>query len=78
MTKSLVQLVQVDRGYTYQWLHADDPLEVGDRVLLPANWLSEIKHGPGPFPATVLKLGSDYAGPVSTIIKRLPAEPVSS
>jgi hypothetical protein len=61
------QLVTVDGRYTYRW-PGDEPLEVGDLVLLPGNWLIR-----DPFPGTVTALdGGSYDGPISTIIKRLP------
>jgi hypothetical protein len=62
------QVVVVD-GYTYRW--GGEPLKVGDRVLLPANWLSEVKHGKGPFPGTVTAIGSSYDGEMSAIIRKI-------
>lgn len=62
------QIVQVDR-YAYRW--GGEPLKVGDRVLLPANWLSEVKHGKGPFPGTVTAIGSSYDGDMSAIIRKI-------
>ncbi|GAA2114983.1 hypothetical protein [Streptomyces synnematoformans] len=62
------QIVTVD-GYGYRWRGAD-PLEVGDRVLLPENHVSALRHGPGPFPGTVTALGTTYSGALSTITSR--------
>jgi hypothetical protein len=64
------QIVQVGR-YAYQW-DGGEPLAIGDRVLLPANWLSAIKDGPGPFEGVVTQLGTSYMGPLSRIVRRLP------
>jgi hypothetical protein len=58
-------------GYAYRWT-GPGPLQIGDRVLLPANWLSEIKQGPGPFPGTVTGFGRNgYDGPLSSIVRKL-------
>jgi hypothetical protein len=38
------QVVEVD-GYAYRW-QGDTPPAVGDKALLPQNWLSEFKNGP--------------------------------
>jgi len=62
------QVVEVD-GYAYTWSGAE-PLEVGDRVLLPGNWLSSLKSGPGPFSGTVSQIGTSYTGTLSQIIRR--------
>jgi hypothetical protein len=62
------QIVEVD-GYAYRW--AGEPLGVGDRVMLPANWLSEVKHGKGPFPGTVTAIGSSYDGEMSAIMRKV-------
>lgn len=42
------QAVTVD-GYGYRW-SGTGTLEVGDRVLLPENYVSAQRHGPAPFP----------------------------
>lgn len=64
------QVVEVD-GYGYRWT-GPDQLEVGDRVLLPENYVSALKHGRGPFAGVVTKLGSTYrGGELSKIIRRL-------
>ena len=64
------QAVEVD-GYAYRW-RGDQPLEVGDRVLLPENWLSRLKHGPGPYPGVVTRLGATYRGELFLIVGRVP------
>lgn len=51
----------------------DDALEVGDRVLLPENYVSRMKTGPGPTLGVVSKLGTTYRGPMSDIVRRAPA-----
>lgn len=63
------QLVVVDGRLTYRW--AGEPLKVGDRVLLPGNWLSEVKYGRGPFPGTVTALGSSYQGELSSVLRKI-------
>lgn len=63
------QIVVVDSGYSYRW--GGEPLKIGDRVMLPANWLSEIKNGPGPFPGTVTAIGSSYQGELSAIVRKI-------
>ncbi|MFD6748139.1 hypothetical protein ACWHA6_36925 [Streptomyces anthocyanicus] len=59
-------------GYGYQW-KGPGRLEIGDRVLLPENYVSALRHGPGPFPGTVTELGTTYPGALSTIVSRAPA-----
>jgi hypothetical protein len=63
------QIVEVN-GSAYYWSGDEPPLAVGDRVLLPANWFSEIKYGTGPFEGTVTALGSTYSGHLSAVIRR--------
>ena len=63
------QLVIVDDRYTYRW--DGEPLQVGDRVLLPENWLSAVKHGHGPFPGVITSLGSAYQGELSRVIRKI-------
>jgi hypothetical protein len=67
------QAVTVD-GYGYRW-RGPGTLGVGDRVLLPENYVSALRHGPGPFLGTVTELGTTYTGTLSTIISRAPAAP---
>lgn len=62
------QVIEVGR-YAYRW-RGDTPLEVGDRVLLPQNWLSRMKDGPGPTEGVVTGLGATYRGELSFIIGR--------
>lgn len=66
------QVVTVGK-YAYRW-SGQPPLEVGDRILLPANWLSELKSGPGPQVGVVTQLGTTYDGPLSRIIGRAPTD----
>ncbi|MCA1707509.1 MAG: hypothetical protein LC808_31260 [Actinobacteria bacterium] len=63
------QVVEVGQ-YTYRW-RGETPLEVGDRVLLPENWLSRMKDGPGPTEGVVTRLGSTYRGELSLIVDRV-------
>ncbi|WP_433185678.1 hypothetical protein [Actinoallomurus sp. CA-150999] len=64
------QVVEVE-GYGYRWSGADQ-LKVGDRVLLPENYVSVLKRGRGPIEGTVTKLGSTYrGGDLSRIIRRI-------
>ncbi|MEV8419410.1 hypothetical protein [Streptomyces niveus] len=65
------QTVEVG-GYGYCW-RGDAPLEVGDRVLLPENYVSRLKNGPGPTVGVVNKLGTTYRGPLSDVVGRAPA-----
>ncbi|MFE6917829.1 hypothetical protein [Streptomyces rubiginosohelvolus] len=65
------QVVDVG-GYAYRW-RGSTPLEVGDRVLLPENYVSRMKNGPGPTLGLVSKLGTTYRGPLSDIVSRAPA-----
>ncbi|MFC8826598.1 hypothetical protein ACFT9I_14795 [Streptomyces sp. NPDC057137] len=65
------QAVEVG-GYGFR-RRGNDPLEVGDRVLLPENYVSRLKNGPGPTVGVVNKLGTTYRGPLSDIVGRAPA-----
>ncbi|MCY0951284.1 hypothetical protein [Streptomyces sp. H27-S2] len=65
------QVVEVGR-YSYRW-RGSEPLEVGDRVLLPENYVSRMKDGPGPTAGVVSKLGTTYRGQLSDIVRRAPA-----
>ncbi|MFF5127663.1 hypothetical protein ACFY41_12170 [Streptomyces syringium] len=58
-------------GYAYLW-RGSAPLEVGDRVLLPENYVSRMKNGPGPTVGVVSKLGTTYRGHMSFIVGRGP------
>ncbi|WP_406095637.1 hypothetical protein [Kitasatospora purpeofusca] len=66
------QVVDVG-GYAYRW-RGGDRLEVGDRVLLPENYVSRMKNGPGPVTGVVTALGTTYRGAISSIVGRAPAE----
>jgi len=62
--------VKEGNGLSYEY-DGSEPLAVGDTVLCPENWVSRMKHGPGPFPTTVLSLESAYTGPCSRIIRKV-------
>ena len=62
------QAVEVD-GYGYLWTGAD-PLRVGERVWLPENYVSKLKHGSGPFVGVVTALGTTYEGSLSRVLRR--------
>jgi hypothetical protein len=62
------QAVEVG-GYSYRWA-GHPPLAVGDRVLLPENWLSGLKDGPGSQTGVVTRLGTTYRGQLSRIVGR--------
>ncbi|MFI6782832.1 hypothetical protein [Micromonospora sp. NPDC050276] len=62
------QVVEVD-GYAYRW-SGSRPLAVGDRVVLPQNWLSSMRNGPGTFEGVVTKIGATYRGELSRIVRR--------
>ncbi|MEW1902111.1 hypothetical protein [Streptomyces sp. NPDC086147] len=64
------QVVKVG-GYGYRW-RGNEPLEVGDRVLLPENYVSRIKNGPGPTVGVVSKLGTTCRGSLSDVVGRAP------
>ena len=66
------QVVEVGR-YSYRW-RGPTPLQVGERVLLPENWLSRMKEGPGPQVGVVTALGSTYRGELSFIVGRAPMQ----
>ncbi|MET9297443.1 hypothetical protein [Streptomyces sp. NPDC003077] len=66
------QVVDVG-GYAYRW-RGNTPLEVGDRVLLPENYVSRMRSGPGPTVGIVSQLGSTYRGHMSFIVGRAPAD----
>jgi hypothetical protein len=66
------QVVTVGR-YAYRW-SGETPLEIGDRVLLPENYVSRVRHGPGPVEAIVTGLGTTYQGPLAFVLRRLDRE----
>lgn len=60
----------VGRPYTYAYRGQD--LTAGDRVLVPATWVSErLYEHDGPQVAVVVALTSDYEGELTRIIRRL-------
>jgi hypothetical protein len=61
------QKVVIDGRYTYAW-HGE-PVAVGDTVLLPENYVTRMKLGPGPFAGTVTALESTYEGPLSPVLR---------
>ncbi|MFC9278106.1 hypothetical protein [Streptomyces collinus] len=65
------QVVSVGR-YAYRW-RGSGRLEVGDHVLLPENYVSRMKDGPGLTVGVVSELGTTYRGELSTIVGRAPA-----
>ncbi|MYS79454.1 hypothetical protein GTZ85_04220 [Streptomyces sp. SID5474] len=65
------QVVEVGR-YAYRW-RGPEALEVGDRVLLPENYVTRLKNGPGATLGTVTALGATYRGTLSVIVGRAPA-----
>lgn len=65
------QVVEIDGHYAYRW-SGIPRLEVGERVLLPPSWLSEVR-GTGVFDGVVTGFGSTYDGSLSRVIRR--AEP---
>lgn len=75
---NITQVVQVHiegapRRYTYGWVYdheAGSPLKVGDRVEIPPNQVQE--EGAS---ATVVALGSDYTGPMKSIVRVIPDGP---
>jgi hypothetical protein len=62
------QIVSVSIGgsrlLAYTW--DGEPLAVGDRVLLPPNWLNT-----SPFEGEVAKVGSSYQGPMVGVLRKL-------
>ncbi len=55
-------------GYAYKWAGAT-PLDLGDRVVLPHNWLSQGIGGERPT-GEVIGFGTDYTGDLATIVGR--------
>ncbi|MER6512072.1 MULTISPECIES: hypothetical protein [unclassified Nonomuraea] len=62
------QVVEVGK-YAYRW-RGQPPLTVGERVLLPENWVSQMTEGRGTFVGEVTRLGATYRGHLSTIVSR--------
>ena len=69
------QVVSVGR-YAYRW-RGVPPLEVGERVLLPENWLSRKKDGPGDWVGVVSALGTAYTGTLAFVVDRAPTNRVT-
>lgn len=69
------QIVQVGK-YSYRWA-GTPPLEIGDRVWVPENYVSRHKVGPGPYVDTITSLGTTYTGELSRIISRAEDKPAS-
>lgn len=72
---NVTQVVQVEilgapRRYTYGWvfdpLDGGFPLQIGDKVVIPANQVQDEETS-----ATVAILGSDYTGPMKSIIRKV-------
>lgn len=65
-----VQILGAARKYTYGWvfnpLEGGTPLIIGDKVEIPPN--SVQAEGAS---ATVVALGSDYTGPMKSIVRRI-------
>lgn len=66
------QVVSVGR-YAYRW-RGSPPLAVGDRVLLPENWLSRKKDGPGNWIGVITELGTTYPGALAFVVDRAPGQ----
>lgn len=71
----MVQVVRVkflgaQQLYSYIWrfypADGGTPLQVGERVEVPPNWMNP-EGGSG----TVAELGSDYAGQMADIVRRI-------
>ncbi len=70
---NVTQVVQVEilgtkRRYTYGWVfdpaEGERPLAVGDKVEIPGNQVQTTGGS-----ATVVELGSDYRGPMKSIVR---------
>jgi hypothetical protein len=68
------QIIEINGKLGYRW-SGDEPLSIGDRVVLPENWISQMKEGRGSWVGTVTALGSDYDGDMSLVLRRAPAAP---
>ncbi|MEU6711524.1 hypothetical protein ABZ897_08570 [Nonomuraea sp. NPDC046802] len=62
------QVVEVGK-YAYRW-RGQPALKVGERVLLPENWVSQMTEGRGTFVGEVTRLGATYRGHLSAIVGR--------
>jgi hypothetical protein len=63
------QIVEVD-GYAYRWA-GTPPLVIGDHVLLPESWLSNLNGDIGPREGTVTALGPAYRGELKKIVRKI-------
>lgn len=72
MTSQVVQvrLSAGRRPYTYVW-DGDTPLAVGERVTVPGPPSRFPGLDRGRIVGTVVKFGSDYPGPLESIIERV-------
>lgn len=65
-----VQILGAQRKYTYGWVfdptEGGTPLVIGDRVEIPPNQVQAEGSA-----ATVVALGSDYTGPMKSIVRKL-------
>lgn len=65
-----VQILGAARKYTYGWvfdpLAGGEPLKVGDQVTIPPNQVQAEETS-----AKVVELGSDYNGPMKSIVRKL-------
>lgn len=68
-----VKILGAGRRYTYGWVFdpslGEKALEVGDQVVIPANQVQAEESS-----ATVVALGSDYNGPMKSIISKVVSE----
>lgn len=66
MSQVVMVLFGNGKPYAYRWT-GEQPLEVGDRVLLPANWYTE-----EPFTGRVVSLdGNGWRGNLVEILEKL-------
>lgn len=65
-----VKFLNTERLYTYRWrfdpVGGVLPLQVGERVEVPANWMS-----PEGSSGIVAELGSEYNGEMAEIVRRI-------
>ena len=67
--------VQMPDGKVLAYDTGKHRYRLDDKVLVPSNWLSEVKFGAGPVEGVIVRTRSDYQGRVSTIIRKLPKNP---
>ncbi|MEA5365565.1 hypothetical protein VA596_38985 [Amycolatopsis sp., V23-08] len=63
------QVVEVGR-YAYRWA-GSPPLKIGDRVLLPKSWLSDLRGDTGLQEGVVTALESAYQGELKAIVRKI-------